>query len=218
MNFVTYMDVAQRFQGKKVAIVGSGPSCLDNEIGFIDSHDIVIRVNNYKNDEFTGFRTDVYYSFFGVSIKKQKEELQDHGVTLCMCKLPNEDFIQSEWHVNNGKTHGIQFKAVYQRRKNFWFCDTHIPTKERLQAYMKSLKGHMPTTGFSCILDVLSFDCDIYITGFDFFTSGIHNVNEKWGKVNTRDPIRHRPDLELQWLRDNPSERLTFDEHLQNLL
>lgn len=198
--------------------MGSGPTVLDNEIGFIDSHDIVVRINNYKTDEYTGFRTDVYYSFFGVSCKKDREDLMDDGVKLCMCKLPNENFIKSQWHIDHNKTEGTNFKSIYQRRKNFWFCDTYIPVKERMASYMGALKGHMPTTGFSCILDILSFNCEVHITGFDFFTSKIHNVNELWRSGNKRDPIRHLPELELQWLRDNPTERLSFDVELASLL
>ena len=53
-------------------------------------------------------------------------------------------------------------------------------------------------------LDIL--DCQprsVYLTGFDFFTSGVHNVNEKWKPGDPTDPIGHRPEMELAWLAAN---------------
>lgn len=211
--------MSERFKGKRVAIVGSGPSVLENKKGFIDSHDLVVRVNNYKLSPAAGFRTDVHYSFYGVSIRKLRDDLINDGVTLCMCKLPNENFIETTWHARNNKLHGLDFKRVYQKRKDWWFCDTYVPIKERLIAYMDILEGHMPTSGFSCLLDISSFDCDIYLTGFDFFTSRIHNVDEPWKPANKRDPIRHRPALELAWLKSNLKKLdLRTDKAINELL
>lgn len=55
-------------KGKSVAIVGNGPSILDNKNGsFIDSHDIVVRFNNFSTigyEEYTGKRTDIWVSSF----------------------------------------------------------------------------------------------------------------------------------------------------------
>lgn len=89
MRFLTLSEIRPRFEGKTVAIVGSGPGCVKNPGGYIDSHDVVVRISNYKLMPGTGTRTDVYYSFFGSSIRKTAEELKRDGVTLCMCKLPD---------------------------------------------------------------------------------------------------------------------------------
>jgi len=62
-----------------VAIVGSGPSCRSNQVRFIDGHDVVLRTNNYKLYFETGYRTDVYYSFFGSSIRKTEKQLRHDG-------------------------------------------------------------------------------------------------------------------------------------------
>ena len=90
----------RRLQGRRVALVGSGPGVLDNRPGFIDSHDVVVRVNNYKLSPAAGARTDVFYSFFGSSIRKSVEELKRDGVDLCVCKCPNAQFMQSAWHLS----------------------------------------------------------------------------------------------------------------------
>ena len=86
MRFVSRQELKPYFKGKSVAIVGSGPGVLTNEIGFVDSHDVVVRVNNYKLSPHAGMRTDVHYSFYGTSIRKTAYELRSDGVYLCMCK------------------------------------------------------------------------------------------------------------------------------------
>jgi hypothetical protein len=204
MRFVTRSDVRSRLEGKRVAIVGSGPGVLDNEPGFVDGHDVVVRVNNYKLSEPTGFRTDVFYSFFGASITKTAEELKRDGVTLCCAKCPNAHAIDSEWHRAHGKMMGVDFRWIYQRRADWWFCDTFVPSTEEFLKVFDLLDRHVPTTGFAAILEVLSCEPrEVYLTGFDFFRSGIHNVNERWQKKNPEDPIGHVPERELAWLAAN---------------
>lgn len=204
MRFVSRSECRSRFEGKSVAIVGSGPSCAENTEGFIDSHDVVVRVNNYRLIGGTGARTDVFYSFFGTSIKKTTDELKRDGVTLCMGKLPNADISgwlsheETAWHRGNGKAIGLDYRPHYERRSGWWFCDGYIPSIDDFMAKFELLGRRQPTTGFAAILDVLSFDPrSVFLTGFDFFRSGIHNVNEPWRKKNLDDPIRHDPEREF---------------------
>lgn len=192
-----------------MAIVGSGPSSLENEPGLVDSYDIVVRVNNYKLFPQTGFRTDVFYSFFGASIRKKTEDLAKDGVELCLCKCPNSKPLRSKWHEDNHKQAGIDYRYIYNSRKNWWFCDTYIPDEKVFLEKFEMLDKHIPTTGFAGIIDVLSFGPrELYITGFDFFRSRLHNVNDRWIPRNRDDPLRHDPDRELQVLkqycRDKP--------------
>lgn len=204
MTFCDKEYVRGIFEGKTVAIVGSGPTVLDNKTGFIDSHDVVVRISNYKIFEETGLRTDVHYSFYGNSITKSKQELIDDGVYLCMCKCPNSQPIHSPWHERNGKQKGVDFRYIYNQRANWWFCPTYVPTDEEFLAQFELLKRHVPTTGFAAILDVLSYNPkSVYLTGFDFFSSGIHNVDEGWKKNNPQDPIGHVPNEERRWLMNN---------------
>ena len=66
------------------------------------------------------------------------------------------------------------------------------------------LDGHISTTGFAAILDVLACEpASLYLTGFDGFTSGLHNVSDKWKPGDPTDPIGHRPEMELAWLAAN---------------
>lgn len=213
-RFVDFAEVVERLCGKRVAIVGSGPGGLDNAPGFVDGHEVVVRVNNHKCGPAQGLRTDIHYSFYGSSIKVTAEALKAQGVQLCMSKLPNSKPIDSPWHVARGKTEGIDYRYIYRNRAAWWFTDTFIPDDEHFVAKFNLLGQHQPTTGFAAILDVLACEpANVYLTGFDGFTSGVHNVDEPWREKNNDDPICHRPDLELAWLKENAS-RLTFDKRL----
>jgi hypothetical protein len=221
MRLIDRAAVRKTFEGKRVAIVGSGPGVMANEHGFVDSHDVVVRVNNYKLfPERTGARTDVFYSFFGSSIKKTAAELMGDGVVLCMCKCPNAQFIDSPWHRDNGKMAGVDFRGIYNQRKGWWFCDTYIPSVEAFKAHFDLLAKHVPTTGFAAILDVLEHrPASLYLTGFDFFESAVHNVNEAWRRKNPSDPIGHVPQLERRWLADNlPLHPITMDSWLDRTM
>lgn len=218
MRFVTFEEAAEYLRGKSVAVVGSGPFVLRNAIGFVDSHDVVVRVNNHKTSPAAGLRTDVHYSFYGTSIRHAPHDLQREGVKLCMCKLPNSKPLSSEWHERNGKAVGVDYRYIYRMRETWWFTDTFIPDDQRFLAKFELLGKHQPTTGFAAILDVLECEpASVYLTGFDFFTSGVHNVTERWVAKNPDDPICHRPDLEREWIRANAS-RFTFDRKLDEMI
>jgi hypothetical protein len=220
MGFCDREAVSRVLSGKTVAIVGSGPGSLQNEKGLVDSHDVVVRVNNYKLFPATGYRTDVLYSFFGQSIRKTVRELKRDGVGLCMCKCPNAQFMESKWHRERGKMAGVDFRMIYERRKDWWFCDTYVPTLEEFMAHFDMLGGHVPTTGFSALLDVLSYEPrHVFLTGFDFFSSGVHNVNERWRKMNSDDPIGHVPDAERGWFAEHHDEYpITMDARLSEAI
>lgn len=214
MRFVSFDQVRAVFEGKHVAIVGSGPGSLQNAPGFVDSHEVVVRVNNHKTGLAQGFRTDVHHSFYGNSIKKGREELAREGVFLCMNKCPDSKPIESEWHERMGKHAGIDFRYIHRNRAAWWFCDTFVPDDAHFLVGFELLERHIPTSGFAAILDVLACaPASLFLTGFDFFSTGVHNVDERWKPGNPNDPICHRPDLEMAWIRAN-AHRLTFDNLL----
>lgn len=218
-HFCNKDKVLSVFEGKRVCVVGGAPSVLDNKIGYIDSFDVVVRVNNYKLYPETGFITDVYYSYFGGVIKKEAKDLKKDGVYLCICKCPNAKLFESDWHKKNGKSNGVDFRYIYEIRKDFWFCDTYIPSRAEFFNLFDLLDKHVPTSGFAAIHSILSNNpTSLYITGFDFFESGLHNVNDKWVKNNNSDPICHRPDLERDWIKSNLNNYpITLDKRLMEM-
>jgi hypothetical protein len=217
MRRITSEELAERFRGKRVAVVGSAPGVLRNAPDFVDAHDIVVRVNNYKLGRAQGYRCDVFYSFFGGSIRKGSGELRRDGVDLCVCKCPDSMPIDSAWHRVRGKVNGIDFRYIYKQRKDWWFCDTWIPSDEHFLRTFNLLGQHIPTTGFSAIIDVLRLEPrSVYLTGFDFFESGMHNVDELWRRGDETDPIGHRPLVERAWLFSNRhSFPMLFDQCLE---
>lgn len=229
MRFVTTSDLREFFKGKSIAIVGSGPSALNNEVGVIDSYDIVVRVNNYKIEPRwpqLGKRCDVYYSFFGGSIKKSVDDLKRDGVKLCMCKLPNSQPLESEWHRKRGAMLGIDYRYIYRMRAPWWFCDTFIPDDAWFLEKFHALSDHQPTTGMAAIMDILKLTEDdrgwmkvkIFVTGFDFFSSGVHNVDEKWKAGDPTDPIKHSPEHEIAWLKNMTGRAVRFDPTISDIL
>jgi len=220
MRFLSFEELKEKFQNKRVALVGSGPSVLLHSPGYVDSYDLVVRVNNFKLGNEAGYKVDAHYSFYGASILQSKEFLKKVGVNLCICKCPNSKPIDSRWHVENGKMRGIDFRYIYDFRKNFWFCDTFVPDDKRFVTKFEILQRHIPTTGFAAILDLLACKPDeLYITGFDFFKSGIHNVNERWRQNNKQDPIGHDAEKEMIWLIDNRHKYpITVDGTLLKIL
>jgi len=220
MDFIDEEYLYEFFNGKSVAIVGSAPSCKRNEPYFIDSHDIVVRVNNYKLSRGSGVETHVHYSFYGNSIKKTQEDLIIDGVKLCMCKCPDGKIMSSPWHAKRMRLFGVDYRYIYGLRKDFWFCDTYIPEMDVFMKKFKLLGKHVPTTGFAAILDILRFDPEsVYLTGFDFFASKIHNVDEKWKAGDPSDPVKHMPELELKWLVENVDKYpITLDETLREAI
>lgn len=220
MRFVAWPEVVDCFNGKTVAIVGSGPSSLDNAPGLVDSFDVVCRVSDYKTGANQGYRCDIHYSFYGNSIRKPANELEADGCKLCICKLPNSKPLKSEWHERRNKQVGIDYRYIYEKRESWWFCDVFIPDDARFLRKFELLGKHQPTTGFSGVLDVL--DCkpaSLYMTGYDFFSSKLRNIDEAWKPGDPTDPIRHRPDLEAQWLAENQHDYpLTFDPKLRSMM
>lgn len=220
VRFVSKAELRAVFAGKRVAIVGSGPGVLGNAPGFIDGHDVVVRVNNYKLRPQTGSRTDVFYSFFGRSIEKTAADLQHDGVTLCMNKCPDAKVMESAWHRRMNRPTGVDFRPLHADRSGFWFGDTYVPQVEDFMHKFNLLDGHVPTTGFAAVLDVLEHQpASVYMTGFDFFTSKVHNVDEPWAHKVTTDPIQHVPMVELAWIRANAASLpLQFDATLGALV
>ncbi len=214
-------DVAQLITGARVALVGSGPGALENGPGAIDSFDVVVRVNNYKlGPPALGSRTDVFFSYFGNAIRKRPLELIRDGVRLCIAKCPDARAIDSPWHTERGKEHGIDFRWIYTLRAQWWPAPVYVPSLEEFLADFELLGRHMPTTGFSAILTLLRFrPAHLYLTGFDFFSSRVHNVDEPWRPGDPSDPIGHVPALELDWIRTRrASLPLSFDATLEGLL
>lgn len=226
-------DLINIFKGKTVAIVGSAPSVLNNIASNIDSCDLVVRINNYKTKgidlknipyDYTaqvGVRVDYHYSFYGGSIRTTQKDLKEAGCKGHLCKCPNDDCHVTDWHKQKNFTQGGDFRPIYRRRHDFWIAPVYVPEKAHYMKLFNILDKHVPTTGFACIWEIAQLEPKyMYITGFDFFSSGKHNTDEIWRPGHQDDPIKHTPDKEAellkQWAYKNKMYRL--DEQLRGLL
>jgi hypothetical protein len=166
-------DLINYFYNKSVIILGSAPSVKENKAEFLESFDVIVRLNNYKFFNEC-VRTDIYYSYFGRSIKKTKQDIINDDIKYIICKYPNcnwgdpKDGIQDNW------------SWVYEYRKGFFPIPYYIPSNKVFKENFDIL-NRVPTTGIAAILDIFRFKPkSIYISGFDFFSSKIHNIGEPW--------------------------------------
>ena len=205
------------FDNKSVVVVGSAPSVLINSGKNIDSFDIVVRINKIKTgfEELIGNRTTILYSYFGKNIRV---DLNEHKIDLLMCKYPDADI--RGWV--DGLIHPGQcedFQWVYEYRKGYWKYPVWIPSKSRFKKNWNKLGGYIPTTGFCAVLDILQFSPRlVYMTGFDFFETKIHNINEKWNKK--RDGGGHHFNKEYEAFKKlfRTDKRLQIDSYLTRKL
>jgi hypothetical protein len=230
-SYIDLNNVKERFKDKEVIIIGSAPSCLQNTRNFVESFDEIVRINNYKTKgidkrgnhyDYTdkvGERTDYHFSFYGGSVKKTQADLRKIKAHLCKC--PNDVCHITEWAKQNGQIQGGDFRPLYRRREGFWVAPVYIPEKYHYLKLFRHLDDHVPTTGFYAIWEIMRCKPKrLYITGFDFFSSGVHNVDEKWKAGKKEDPICHVPEKEKEilkaWYRDN--DWFEIDMHLKHVL
>lgn len=167
------------FRDKRVLILGSAP-CVENVSSEeINEFDVVVRCNNYKFFNESK-KINIYYSFFGKSIKKKYEDIKNDKIDFLFFKYPNFNFTK----FSDGKNErgiGEDFRWVYEyRKKLIKKMDCFIQTKYNFMSNYLYV-GKILTTGVSAIVDVLRYyPRDLYIAGFDFFESKIHNISEKW--------------------------------------
>ena len=221
MDLLTLKDLKEAFKGKRVVLVGSAPSGRLNKGHIIDQYDCIVRVNNYKvkgidkygrHYDYTaqlGNRTDYHFSFYGGSIRKTPAELKADGIKAHLCKCPNAQCHVTEWARKNNQTQGGDFRPLYRRRKGFWIKPVYIPQRDHYLELFNTLNKRVPSTGFYAIWELLLCNPrELYITGFDFMQSKIHNVNEAWLKGRQDDPIRHdwqaEPKLLKKWINEKP--------------
>lgn len=219
MQFADKTEIKNFIHNKRVVIFGSAPSALDNTEKDIENYDIIIRVNNYDISKFyknIGKRTDIHYSFYGYSIRKTKKELSEEGIKYHVCKCPDA-FCHNEALTEFSKS----YRWIYEMRKDFWVAPVYIPAKEDYFKYYNKLNNHVPTTGFMAIMTFKDFfPAELYITGFDFFKSKLHNINQQWneGKLKN-DPICHDPEKEKNLLLEYTKKYnfIKLDNYLKNL-
>ena len=163
-------------KNKNVVIVGPSSQIeIHGDAKFIDSHDVVVRVNDASIDEkYRGMRTDVLYMdggyrHFNAVIVPRKSEV--HPVFGYPRHLWFSDrFIQLHHAL---KEAGIDYSVVDEK----WY--------DEFNANMNTPKLDIdvrPNTGTISIFNVMSFNPkSLHIVGLDFFAHGYENHNKLGG-------------------------------------
>jgi hypothetical protein len=173
-------EVKRFFTGKSVLLLGSAQSVTKVKAEFMDKFDVIVRVNNYQHFN-SCTRTDVFYSMMGGSIMKTSGDLRRDGVKFIFCKNPFRNVIvrNKDGSINHLQSQDCREPYVNTRNTRIrWF---------ELPYYLQTLKNWLwitgkinkvVTTGLAAIVDIYRYNpYGLHIAGFDFFSSGFHNIN-----------------------------------------
>lgn len=168
------------FKDKSVIVLGSAPNLLNTPSTVINAHDIVVRVNNFKLYNECD-RADVFYSFFGKSIRTPLQRLKQLNCQLMMCKCPDVpiEVKNRDGSINEKLTD--DYGWIYDFRTE-WFEQAQIPffiqTEDNFNENNKMV-GQIMTTGVAAIFDIYRYNPKkMYFAGFDFGMSKMHNINK----------------------------------------
>jgi hypothetical protein len=172
---LTEQQVFEIIKDKSILILGSAPSVELLTADFMESFNLIVRINNYRVFNECA-RTDIYYSMLGGSIKKSCADLKNEGCKFIFAKNPFGDYIVND---KNGKINilkSLRFEATYRRWREHWFeLPYYLQTIENWR-WLNDQIGQITTTGLSAIVDIYRFNpSNIHLAGFDFFSSGMHN-------------------------------------------
>ena len=166
------------FKDKRVIIVGPS-SYLENMISgkFIDSFDIVVRINNIhdlnnpKLVEDLGKKTDVIYFDGAVDNKRFKD------YSACLPQLLKCTYPETEWFYEDRCKANISVLRKY--------FNTEVINKEKYNELKLCLDKNLkvrPNSGLIAIMDLLLFPIkELYITGIDFYRSAYSSYHPDYG-------------------------------------
>jgi len=141
---------------KEILLIGNGPSCLDRECGeLIDSHEIVVRFNNFETESFEKFvgRKTNYWVKTVMSNKYDKTEFDRKFFTYPSVVTPNSQ------KINELTEDGYTIIPV-----SFYNKINKLINKNNTWA----------TTGLVMIFYFIEEGYTVKIHGFDFFKKGMH--------------------------------------------
>lgn len=177
--------------GKSICIVGPAKYLEEKKYGSkIDKYDIIVRLNKGINmttrPEIFGSRTDILYHSINQS--------ENNGGKLDPYVLNNTKIVFAFPYLDNKSNstfqHGtyIDYKSVHEDiLKNSCSVD-----KNEYIELEKNL-GCRPTTGLSCIIDILKMNPSrLYITGFTLFKDGHSNIYRKEANLKSNAKLIHQ--------------------------
>tara|TARA_B000000565_G_C23731359_1_gene357352 strand:+ start:105 stop:947 length:843 start_codon:yes stop_codon:yes gene_type:complete len=186
-NKISYEEVENMIKNKKVIIVGPAEYVMkengDNFGKFIDSHDIVIKLNNMigqpkKLDKYYGSRCDILISSFwpakldGLKFTN-KYELEENY------KLHKNTIIIANYHGDKFLKEIIgKFKNISEKSNKFLVFDDKTISKSRklLDSYEKLPNKKTYGTGTYAIANILNMKPKtLYVTGITVYLDKKYN-------------------------------------------
>ncbi|MFV0322250.1 MAG: glycosyltransferase family 29 protein [Alphaproteobacteria bacterium] len=183
----------------KIAVVGNAPSLKEKKLGkFIDSFDIVIRVNNYLVkgfEEFTGKKTSIWMSG---NTRRYEDENNLPKMDMQVIITPSSWYFRR--HDHHGHISHLFEGNVKKNVPNALILPYAVMMKNECMALMMN-----PTTGMRAILWALSMtDEPVNIFGFNFFQDteniyyyGNQNVPLVWKEQHDLDWERKFIDIQV---------------------
>ena len=171
----------KELKDKKVIIVG--PSSYLDGLGmgeFIDSFDIVVRINNIhdmnnkKLVQDFGKNTDMIY-YDGSTTSTRLQNYIDCNPLQIICTYP-----ETEWFFNSRCLNNVTQFGQYLNGR---IIDDELQTdlKYDLDTNMKT----RPNSGLIAIIDLLTFPIkELYITGIDFYRNDYSEHHPDYGNTN----------------------------------
>ena len=158
----------QLLKGKTICLVGPSPSLEGRNFGeFIDSHDLVIRLNKgfpqeEGKEKDLGSRTDIHYHCLNT-------------LPYCGGEIPYEQLFQDSVFISCPYPKFVHpfcidianFERDNRSRLKYHYIDTDLYLR------VTTSLGTRINSGIGTILDILSHEVkSLYVTGFTFFQDG----------------------------------------------
>ena len=217
----------ERFlKNKRVAVIGAADTALEEEKGdFIDSFDIVIRVNKAlhtwqpEQQRFIGKRTDIlFHSFYenessgGGPI--DPDNFRNFGLTYLV--HPTNSLKGYRVHLNFYKRQPRKLK-------------TYLLSRHMYRKIDRDFRNFVPTTGYFALMAALHSPCkELYVTGFTFFRTPYSRgyrdqlLDKSANEAHLKEQGLHDPELEFslfrKYLRNSPCEKVVLDPGLTSII
>jgi Glycosyltransferase family 29 (sialyltransferase) len=209
-------DLATRpnVQRKSLAIVGNAGYLSELAQGeLIDSHDLVLRMNNFRVAGFerqVGTRTDIFLTTFHSDVDLSNPALAD--AQLIVASVPC-NFAKSRGRGLQQRHAEFIVRGVRQMERR----EVFVPAIDYFTAARRAI-GRYPSTGAMAVLLALDFllpVCgEIYVTGFSFFAGRGHYFHGAPVAANNHDPGREQALLGERLAPHVSSGRVRLDARL----
>jgi Glycosyltransferase family 29 (sialyltransferase) len=189
-----WSELARRteIQGASLAIVGNAGYLARLDQGpFIDGHDLVLRMNNFRTNGFegqVGRRCDIFISGFCHDVDLRRPELRAARYIVSSIPANFRKLPDLKIHTRGGEWITAGLLALGRRA-------AYAPDVTGFAGHVTSI-GRYPTTGATAILlalEQLASTCPrVFITGFSFFEGPTHYFSSRQIVPRNHDICRER--------------------------